>query len=531
MTSLFLRASKGNEFKSDPFIDSKLGFNPKSQAADVCLILEGTYPYVAGGVASWSHDLIQKQSHLNFHLLCILPPYSRPKRVFELPENVVGLTNVYLQELPLGVHSIKNAKTIKLFDDIELPLLKLQHFGRLNDFKAIISALDQFEYPLGKAILLESSEAWNMTLHMYRMAMGESSFLNFYFSWKGLMSSFYSVLLAPLPKARIYHAVSTGYAGLFLARAHLKTHCPCLITEHGIYTNERRIEIALADWLYDQKTMNLSLNQREYTRDLKDFWIDTFYGYSKLAYDAAEKIITLYQGNQEYQIADGADPKKMCIIPNGVDIDIYQNISRSKTHPPTMALIGRVVPIKDVKSFIHAAGIVKQKYPDLIAYVLGPVDEDPEYYQECLDLASHLALRDTVIFTGKVKITDFFPKIDIVVLTSISESQPLAILEAGAAGIPCVTTDAGCCPELIYGQMDEDPRLGPAGMVVPPASPSAIAESVLLLFEDSLFYQSCSQSIQKRMSKYYDSSTSEKEYHDLYRELINRQTSSKVGER
>lgn len=492
----------------------------ESKQADVCLILEGTYPYIGGGVASWAHDLIQRQSHFSFHLVCISPPFLRPEPVFELPKNVIGITNIYLQELPTGARFVKSSSIERLFNAIELPLIKLQHFGRLEDFQAIIAAFDKFEHPLGKAILLESLEAWNMTLHMYRMTMSGGSFLNFYFSWKGLMASFYSILLAELPKAKIYHAISTGYAGLFLARAHLKTNRPCLITEHGIYTNERRIEIALADWLYDQKTMSLAIEHPEYARDLKDFWIDTFYGYSKLAYDSCQKIITLYQGNQEYQIADGADPKRMCIIPNGVDVEVYGQVARSKNHPPTMALVGRVVPIKDIKSFIHAAAIIKGKCQDLLAYVMGPTDEDLEYYQECLDLVLHLGLQDTLIFTGNVHLLNFFPKIDVVVLTSISESQPLAILEAGAAGIPCVTTDAGCCPELIYGKVDEDPPLGPAGVVAPLSDSSAIAEGVLLLLRDATFYKSCSEAIQKRMRRYYDASSVEKEYYHLYRELM-----------
>jgi glycosyltransferase involved in cell wall biosynthesis len=490
------------------------------QPADVCLILEGTYPYVSGGVSHWAHDLIQKQNHLTFHLVCILPPFARPKQIYTLPKNVVGLTNIYLQELPKGTGFVRREKVIDLFKNIELPLLKLQHFGRLEDFKTISDAINSFDAPLGSVVLMESEEAWNMTLRMYRATMGESSFLNFYFSWKGLMSSLFSILLAKIPPAKVYHAVSTGYAGLYLARAHLETGRPCLITEHGIYTNERRIEITLADWLYDQRTMDLSIDSTSLDRDLKDFWIDTFFGYSKLCYDACYKIITLYQGNQEYQIADGADPKKMVIIPNGVDVDKYAAIPRDHQHPPTIALIGRVVPIKDIKCYIHAASLLREKIPDLKAYIMGPTDEDKEYYQECLDLVDHLKLQNTVIFTGKVNVIDFFPKIDVVVLTSISESQPLVILEAGAAGIPCVATDSGSCPELIYGKIDENPPLGPAGAVTPLSNAGAIAENILLLLRDPHFYQACSKTIQERIRTYYNSPAVQHQYYDLYQEMI-----------
>lgn len=492
------------------------------KVADVCLILEGTYPFVSGGVAYWAHALIQQQSHLKFHLVCILPPYAEPKMVFELPENVIGMTTLYLQELPNGtpMRDCNRGEVEKLFKQMEMPLLKLQHFGKLSDFKLLIEAINHFPKPLGKSILMESEESWHMTQQMYRAAMGESSFMNFYFSWKGLISSLYSILLATIPPARIYHAVSTGYAGLFLARAHIETGKPCILTEHGIYTNERRIEITVADWLYDQKTMDLSVNPSIYTRDLKDFWIDSFFGYSRLCYAACDKIITLFEGNQQYQIADGAAPEKLLVIPNGVDVARYDQIKRDANHPPTIALIGRVVPIKDIKSFIHAASILRDKIPNLRALLIGPTDEDPDYYAECVELVENLNLGKTVNFTGKVNTIDYLPEIDIVVLTSISESQPLVLLEAGAAGIPCVTTDSGSCSELIYGKLDEEPPLGPAGAIAPLSNPSAIAENIGLLLTDKNFYEACSRTIKKRVSTYYNASKVAGDYRSLYTSLL-----------
>ena len=109
------------------------------------------------------------------------------------------------------------------------------------------------------------------------------------------------------------------------------------------------------------------------------------------------------------------------------------------------------------------------------------------YYEECVELVENLRLQNTVIFTGRANVIDFLPKIDVVVLTSISESQPLVILEAGAAGIPCVTTDAGSCPELIYGKIDESPPLGPGGAVTPLSSPGSIADSITLLLTTTIF--------------------------------------------
>lgn len=53
--------------------------------ADICLILEGTYPYVTGGVAQWTHDLIHSQPDVSFTLVCILPRESVRKHVMRFP--------------------------------------------------------------------------------------------------------------------------------------------------------------------------------------------------------------------------------------------------------------------------------------------------------------------------------------------------------------------------------------------------------------------------------------------------------------
>ena len=39
--------------------------------ADVCLILEGSYPFITGGVSSWTHDLIRAQTDLRFHIVAL----------------------------------------------------------------------------------------------------------------------------------------------------------------------------------------------------------------------------------------------------------------------------------------------------------------------------------------------------------------------------------------------------------------------------------------------------------------------------
>lgn len=500
------------------------------QESDICLILEGSYPYVTGGVSTWTQDLIKTQSDKSFSVVSLLPPNHKEKPRYELPLNVALHQNIYLQDLPEIRSSLTQTERKKLFEAIEIPLLNIQHKPNLSGFKKIIDEFKRYEGRLGRQVLFNSEEAWQMLVRMYLSTIGESSFINYFWSHRCLLGGIYSILLSPLPKAKVYHAISTGFAGLLLARARIETGRPCLLTEHGIYTNERRIEIASADWLSNNKAMDLNLEISLSDRDLKDFWIDMFAGYSQLSYQACQNVITLFEGNKQFQLEDGADRSKLKVIPNGIDFDRFNSIKKSTEHPPTVAFIGRVVPIKDVKNFIRAIHLIRGKISNLRCLIMGPQDEDPDYTEECKALVVRLHLENIITFTGKVNVDEYMGSIDVVVLPSISEAQPLVVLEAGAAGIPSVSTDVGALSDLIYGRSDESPNLGQGGVLCPLADPVAVADGIYKLFSDPDFYDECSKNIQERIKTYYQEKDQKDAYSHLYEKLMEEASSFSFAE-
>jgi glycosyltransferase involved in cell wall biosynthesis len=492
---------------------------PETASSDVCLILEGTYPYVSGGVSSWTHELIKMQDHLSFSLISLVSQNASTEFVYELPPNVVSHKTIVLQSLPVS-DRLSPSEERDLLKKLEPSLRKLQSKATLGDLKEIIDVLQHWRGKVGEKTLLQSASAWHLLLYMYNTTMPKTSFLDYFWSWRSLFGGLFSVLLTELPKAKVYHSLCTGYAGLLLARAHLETGRPCLVTEHGIYTNERRIEIASADWIDDPHGFNLAVLNNRIERDLKDLWIDTFGNYSRFCYEAASEIITLYEGNQEFQRMDGANPRKMRVIPNGIDYERFDAIERVE-HPPTVALIGRVVPIKDIKTYIKAVQILKLALPNVRAFMLGGQDEDPAYAQECRALVDHLQLQDTLIFTGPVDIRNYMGRIDVVVLTSISEAQPLVVLEAGAAGLPTVATDVGACREMVLGMARENPPLGAGGAVVGLGNPQAVALALIQLLTDQEHYKNCSKAIRERVRTHYRKDDQRAAYAETYRLLAN----------
>ncbi len=351
--------------------------------ADVCLILEATYPYVSGGVSSWVHDLVTSLSDMTFALVCLQTKNMDREHKYEVPPNVVDITDVYLHEMPAGRPFFHPNK--RFYRDLKEPLVAIQAGGGLGDIQTLLDVLAPHRKALGEESLIHSTQVWQMLQEMYRETQPTSPFLEYFWTWRGLYGPLFSVLLAPLPKCRVYHTVSTGYAGAMAARAAIETGRPAIVTEHGIYTNERRIEITLADWIYESERGTLSLDMSLPT--LKDMWKNSFLTYSSACYDACTSIYTIYDGNQRLQLADGADPAKMAVIPNGIDLDRFANLERSADNPrPTVALVGRVVTIKDIKTFIRACGQLQTQILDLQAWIMGPTDEEEDYYQECLDL-------------------------------------------------------------------------------------------------------------------------------------------------
>lgn len=67
--------------------------------ADICLLLEGTWPYVRGGVSSWIHQMILGLPELTFSVMFIGGQRSAyTSRRYEVPVNVVHIEEVFLED-------------------------------------------------------------------------------------------------------------------------------------------------------------------------------------------------------------------------------------------------------------------------------------------------------------------------------------------------------------------------------------------------------------------------------------------------
>ncbi|GAF79701.1 unnamed protein product, partial [marine sediment metagenome] len=218
----------------------------------------------------------------------------------------------------------------------------------------------------------------------------------------------------------------------------------------------------------------------------------------------------------------GAAAERTHIIANGIDINSLKVLrqKRGSTVPPVLALIGRIVPIKDIKTFIRAISIMRVKLPEISGLIVGPLTHAPAYVQECKDLVNNLGVENNISFTGEQQIQDILPDAGLVVLSSISEGLPLVILEAFAAGIPVVATNVGASKELVCGKDSEDQQLGDAGKIVNIADPLELAEGALELLQDASKWQAAQTAAMQRVAKYYDLKNIMAQYAAIYKGLI-----------
>lgn len=292
---------------------------------DVCLLLEGTYPFISGGVSSWLHRLISGLPELSFTAVCILPSSKEewPLR-YDIPANFSGYNVIYLHDIPELGFKLFRPKTLPVDNEIQNFHFQMGQ----SDFSGLKDMADIFHGKNGAIPslyeLIHGKSAWKIFEDLYQATAPEDSFLDYFWTYRFTHMPIFKMLMQEIPKAKVYHTISTGYAGLLGAVARMRTKRPLLLTEHGIYVKERKIEISQAEWIYVAGREKMRV-QRELGAFQK-MWIKIFESLGRITYEASSRIYTLYSGNRELEIQEGADPAKCEIIPNGINVERFQDL-------------------------------------------------------------------------------------------------------------------------------------------------------------------------------------------------------------
>lgn len=467
----------------------------------ICIVAEGCYPYVVGGVSGWIHSMIKSFSNIEFCVLAIVANRSqRGNFAYDLPENLTEVYEVYLDDYDWSGRSSKYGKRTKL-NTKQFNALRSIIIDKEVDWNTLFDLFQKEKISIDD--LLMGADFLQVVKEAYNMQYSQMIFSDFLWTVRSIYLPLFLVLKSAIPKADIYHCVATGYAGVLGSMAKHIYGCGLMVSEHGIYTREREEELLRASWV---------------SGVYKNIWIDQFRKMSRLAYHMSDVVTSLYEHAKGLQIELGCPKDKIVITPNGIDMERLSNLQGKKAEEADVINIGailRVTPIKDVKTLIRAYAYAREEKENLRLWIMGPWEEDKEYAEECFELVEQQRIPG-ITFTGRVDIREYLGRMDFTMLTSISEGQPLTVLESFAARKPVIATDVGNCRELIYGNND---GYQAAGILTHIMNVSEIARAMIELASSPSMREDMGNNGYERVKQRYQLHQMKETYAKIYEEL------------
>ena len=268
------------------------------------------------------------------------------------------------------------------------------------------------------------------------------------------LSSF-KTFLETVKSNDLIHVHGHPYLSSFLAAKIAKRYSkPLVLTQHNTFIEYNNI------WDTAEKLNDLAVGKQV----LKE----------------ADKIIVVSNATKKYILGLGADPEKIEVLHNGVDLNRFKPLTevkekmRKKLGIPkdvcVVLTVRRLVYKNGIDTLLDSAEIAVKKNPKLVFVVVG---KGPDF-EEVKERIVHLGMQRNFRLTGFVSDKDlpfYYNVADFFALPSKSgEGLPLVALEAMACGLPVVATNVGGISEV----MNED-----YGKLVPPNSPDSLAEAVL----------------------------------------------------
>ena len=511
---------------------------------DVAIVMESTYPYLKGGVSAVVHDIVVENPDLTFGIIHLTWDSSSPTEdLYGVPSNVRWVQPLFLS---MGEHQAD-------FRDLRPADLRMRGRARTALAHRVFDALESVvagdpdpvwslydegmnprtrRYPLWALL---GTQEFMQVLQQRCTGLGLSLVDTFW-----LLREFFSLACAvlgnELPRARVYHAHTTGYASLLGAAAARQNDGRFLLTEHNLYVRDTvnlmlDRDMALPVTATDWQTFDVPARERAWMT----WWIEM----GRLCYPSAEVITYLYPKAITEAADLGAPVEKSVIIPNGMVPaavePAYQQrlralediVSGAPERPWRLAYIARIVPIKGMLDLLDTVHLLVQRgITDFHLDALGPTDHFPEYYEQCLEKVERLGLSSYVTFCGVVNVREVIGAYDLLVLPSYNEGQPIVVLEAMTAGIPTVGTEVGGMAQLIGDPLTTEAghTWGACGILVDPLHKSPnmaeqLADGLATVMREPALYAEYARNARGRVEDFFQLTDAMRAYNDLYREL------------
>jgi glycosyltransferase involved in cell wall biosynthesis len=265
----------------------------------------------------------------------------------------------------------------------------------------------------------------------------------------------FKVFLEEVKSSAIVHAHGHPYLpSLAVGKLAKRYKKPFVLTQHNTFIEYNGI------WEMVEKVNDLAVGKQ----NLKD----------------ADKIIVISKATEKYILRLGADPEKVELIYNGVDLDRFKLIPhagvevRKKLGIPEEAIVAatvrRLVYKNGIDTLLESAKITVPHNPRLVYLVIGsgPDLMDVKARIKQIGLENNFKLAG---FVSDEELPNYYNAADFFILPSKSgEGLPLVTLEAMSCGLPLLATDVGGTREIIIEGY---------GKIVPPNNSQTLAEASL----------------------------------------------------
>ncbi len=459
----------------------------------ILLVTEGTYPYVVGGVSTWCDQLIRELPQHQFTIFSVIGPVP-PEPQFAKPKNVEKL-----QVVPLW----KPRNNLKLagFEDrlkFDRALGQFSDFidGNLVGLGQGLLELSRLGHDIDLWPLFERKAVWQMlatklSAHLpYHPRLGEIALAA---NW--LRSALVPLLFIP-PKTDIVHTIVNGLAALPAWTASKVHGVPLVLTEHGVYLRERY----------------LAFSEEKDSAVVKYLRTSLYQALARLVYLHADKVLSVSEFNRQWQKEFGATPSRTQVISNGVDPRLFPELPKKAQPEPTIVWLGRIDPLKDLETLIHAFRRVIRRVDNVKLKLFGPVPKGNEaYFMALVNLIESLGLDSQISFEGPVQPANLaYQQADVVALSSVSEGFPYTLIEAMMSARAVVATQVGGVEEVV----------GDAGLLVPAQQAEPFAEALISLLTDARLRLDYAQRGRRRALSYFTLDKVTHAYDKVYQELM-----------
>src|SRR5262249_8083217 len=175
--------------------------------------------------------------------------------------------------------------------------------------------------------------------------------------------------------------------------------------------------------------------------------------------------------------APDACVEKITVIPNGVLAPARVKASYDLAGAPRVVVNGRIAPAKFLVEIVEAMALVRDAIANAELHVFGSVEPRHAAYAERVRQTAGDALGKTVFFHGASGANvEHLCDHDTFVVLGQEQGSPNALLEALAAGVPCVANDDGGTKEQIVHER--------TGLLIADRTPATLAPAIVRLLTD-----------------------------------------------